>query len=515
MRFDMKPREPRGQSTLCRESWLCVSSPSLSPEGKAAHPHSEQARAALNAAPKPLPPPGAAGSGFSHSWLPRLGRRLSCALAPWFCFKEFWLFFSLSLWYFKLFLAVSASLEVGQKYSVFLFGRVITSRRPHWPSMQQAEPTAIGEEDGGRGGERGHWLLQSFPNTAGVVLEGPAALTNIAHLPGPPEKSHALYPSYSQGCRIMVCTFSCPPSLSLKSDFNEVHSGSSGGKESAYNAGDLGLIPGLGRSAGEGTGNPIQYSCLKNSMDRGAGWATQFMGSQRVGHYKWLGTETHSISKHNQLRLYVHLAKASCRCHCLPSDAGGTTYPFWVKLDQAPFSFKINLLGWCHVSQPSSFQEKASFLMSGPGKKRCQVGVCASGDAAVWGSTRLPYQEARPAASHGERGQSQGDKPGSHPKQEARSTSDVGEKIRPHPQKPGHGFTHSCHQSPKKSGAWCIGAPRPDSPLVIASYNPLETCLLGSNLHGMCWAAPHRPANLVVGSDWRKSWETATETSVV
>ena len=71
----------------------------------------------------------------------------------------------------------------------------------------------------------------------------------------------------------MVCMFSCPPSLSLKSDFNEIHSGSSGSKEYAYNAGDPGSIPRLGRSAGEGPGNPIQYSCLKNSMDRGAQWA--------------------------------------------------------------------------------------------------------------------------------------------------------------------------------------------------------------------------------------------------
>ena len=42
---------------------------------------------------------------------------------------------------------------------------------------------------------------------------------------------------------------------------------------SACNAGDLGLIPGLGRSPGEGNGNPLQYSCLENPMDRGAWWA--------------------------------------------------------------------------------------------------------------------------------------------------------------------------------------------------------------------------------------------------
>ena len=44
-------------------------------------------------------------------------------------------------------------------------------------------------------------------------------------------------------------------------------------KASAYNAGDLGSIPGLGRSSGEGNGNPFQYSCLENSTDRGAWWA--------------------------------------------------------------------------------------------------------------------------------------------------------------------------------------------------------------------------------------------------
>ena len=50
--------------------------------------------------------------------------------------------------------------------------------------------------------------------------------------------------------------------------------GGSDGKESACNAGDLGLILGLGRSPGEEDGYPLQYSYLENSMDRGAWWAT-------------------------------------------------------------------------------------------------------------------------------------------------------------------------------------------------------------------------------------------------
>ena len=50
--------------------------------------------------------------------------------------------------------------------------------------------------------------------------------------------------------------------------------GGSDGKESACKAGDAGLIPGLGRSPGEGNGNPLQYSCLGNPMDREAWCAT-------------------------------------------------------------------------------------------------------------------------------------------------------------------------------------------------------------------------------------------------
>ena len=50
--------------------------------------------------------------------------------------------------------------------------------------------------------------------------------------------------------------------------------GGSGGKESACNAEDRGLIPGLGRSPGEENGNPLQYSCLDDSVDRGAWRAT-------------------------------------------------------------------------------------------------------------------------------------------------------------------------------------------------------------------------------------------------
>ena len=53
--------------------------------------------------------------------------------------------------------------------------------------------------------------------------------------------------------------------------------GGSDGKASACNVGDPGSIPGSGRSSGEGNGNPLQYSCLENSMDGEAWWATVYI----------------------------------------------------------------------------------------------------------------------------------------------------------------------------------------------------------------------------------------------
>ena len=60
-----------------------------------------------------------------------------------------------------------------------------------------------------------------------------------------------------------VCVYTYTHTVSLKN-----------GKESASNIGDMGSIPGSGRFAGEGNGNPLQYSCLENPMDRKACWVT-------------------------------------------------------------------------------------------------------------------------------------------------------------------------------------------------------------------------------------------------
>ena len=82
------------------------------------------------------------------------------------------------------------------------------------------------------------------------------------------------FPEVGHSRRYGLYTLNFSPSLLYiriwyPSDFP----GGSDGKESACNAGDLGLIPGLGRYPGHGNGNPLQYSCLESSMDRGALWA--------------------------------------------------------------------------------------------------------------------------------------------------------------------------------------------------------------------------------------------------
>ena len=77
---------------------------------------------------------------------------------------------------------------------------------------------------------------------------------------------HGHQPGCSGVCSSVIATF-----LGLNSP------GGSDGKECACNAGDLGPIPGSGRSSGEGNGNPLQASCLENPMDRGA-WQAKVHG---------------------------------------------------------------------------------------------------------------------------------------------------------------------------------------------------------------------------------------------
>ena len=72
--------------------------------------------------------------------------------------------------------------------------------------------------------------------------------------------------------------------------------GGSDGKESACNAGDLGSIPGSGRSPGEGNGNPLQCSCLENSRDEGAWWAAVYGIAQSLTRLKRLSSSSSRAS---------------------------------------------------------------------------------------------------------------------------------------------------------------------------------------------------------------------------
>ena len=75
----------------------------------------------------------------------------------------------------------------------------------------------------------------------------------------------------------------------------ELIHGGSDSKESACDAGDLGSTPGLGRSPGEGNGNPLQYSCLENSMGRGVWQSTVHGPGKSLTLYRVVEKHQYSI----------------------------------------------------------------------------------------------------------------------------------------------------------------------------------------------------------------------------
>ena len=115
--------------------------------------------------------------------------------------------------------------------------------------------------------------------------------------------------------------FVCDSSLNIWSTIFEIQyliivsSGFPGGsdsKESPCNSGNPGLIPGSGRSPGEGNGNPLQYSCLENSMDREVWWATVHgVAESDSTEQLALHTSLHCIFRLKPPHLLVHLF---CTC---------------------------------------------------------------------------------------------------------------------------------------------------------------------------------------------------------
>ena len=109
---------------------------------------------------------------------------------------------------------------------------------------------------------------------SGFLCPPPGDLPN----PGIEPRSPALQGSHTLQADSLLCE---PPGKPIwrKGFIKELvrqpsFPGGSDGKESTHSAGGPGLIPGSGRSPGVGNGNPLQYACLENSVDRGAWWAT-------------------------------------------------------------------------------------------------------------------------------------------------------------------------------------------------------------------------------------------------
>ena len=108
--------------------------------------------------------------------------------------------------------------------------------------------------------------------------------------------------------------------------------GSSDGKASVYNVGDLGLIPGSGRFPGEGNGNPLQYSCLENPMDGGA-WCP------------W-GCKESDMTK--RLHDFTHLSIKSCWKH----NENGITMPTELevrRLNKTDSKLQVRVLMCQHI----------------------------------------------------------------------------------------------------------------------------------------------------------------------
>ena len=129
--------------------------------------------------------------------------------------------------------------------------------------------------------------------------------------------------------------------------------------------GDLGLIPGSGRSPGEGNGNPLQYSCLENSMDRGAWWATvHAMGSQSRTRLSYF-TNGSLINVHGEGNPHTH----SLSLFYLLEHSSQGTFSLLEKCLQGPFwEFRTPSTPW------NNLQRKISKKRSNWGRGRGRVG---------------------------------------------------------------------------------------------------------------------------------------------
>ena len=139
--------------------------------------------------------------------------------------------------------------------------------------------------------------------------------------------------------------------------------GGSDSKASACNAGDPGSIPGSGRFPGEGNGNPLQYSCLENPMDRRA-CRLQSKGSQRVGHdcmtsLHYLHNNNHTDIRWRALCILHHLNLTTVlwgKFFCLLLFSTKSCLTFCSLMDYSPSGFSVygilqaGILEWVAIS---------------------------------------------------------------------------------------------------------------------------------------------------------------------
>ena len=178
------------------------------------------------------------------------------------------------------------------------------SSRAFWPpSLQRGNP-GLGQRRRGSSG----WSKLGFTGASSPLLSSPLSWLlcglGLCLLFGSGQEF--LLSSVPSGCPILqhtrsVPSFSFPFFLFKLKDslYTYIYTHTPGNpgsesKESASSAGDTGSIPGSGRSPGEGKGNPLQYFCPVNPMDRGVRRATGYMRSHRVRHDWSTLAHTHS-----------------------------------------------------------------------------------------------------------------------------------------------------------------------------------------------------------------------------
>ena len=130
----------------------------------------------------------------------------------------------------------------------------------------------------------------------------------------------------------------------------------------AENTGDRGSIPGLGRSHGEGNGNPLKNFCLENPMDRGGWWAAVQRVTKSWSRLKWLSTHTHTHTHIFMLLVIFQFVDEELESHSLTFSSSCCC---WTTAHQAPPSMGFSRQEyWSGVPLPSPFHLASKWYFS-------------------------------------------------------------------------------------------------------------------------------------------------------